>query len=871
MSAGAGVSNAGISKVQNRIWRRPSASVVSGGSYALAMAALAAWAAWPIYRDGAFLLLAGVATLAGLLIAGASRLWAWPGWLTAAATAATFLVVGVPLAVPSALTSIERVPGGFVELLLGTVTAWKDLITVQLPIGTYRNLLVPALVVFLVGTVLVATLVWRTTRPGRSSAIAVGVALSMVLFGLGFGASVSSSPIEVGPLVVPAPRETAVGLLALVVSLVFLAWRTADARTHALRRAAHASGVRLSRRRTASDTRRALLAGGMVLAGVAAAALIVPGAAQSLPRDVLRSGVGPELAIRSSVSPLGEYRSYFSNAEFGATLFTVTSDGPLPARVRLATLDAYDGETFRAFDVAASGDEARFTRVPSMLNPDQGEPSTVRVEIGEYGGIWMPMVGSLASVRFEGPRAASLADAFYYSAATAAGVQIAGGGFAARDAYELRVSLPDARDVASLTPPASASAADVEPPESLKQWIKDQDAGAGGAALGELVDRLRARGYLSHALTVPQTGDPAAWTAALGDYGFQPSASGHSLARIDTMFRQLLARQTEAGVAADQGVDESLVAAIGDDEQFATAAALIAEQLGFPARVVVGVRLDAQQGLPACVGGVCQGGDMSAWIEVQASDGEWVPLDVTPQHTIGVQRDAKQQRDPENVTELRPDTAQEVVPPAPVQQDSIKAAEDEPDAALDLTLLWTVLRVIALVVLIAALVFGPFATVIAAKALRRRARRSEGEPGTRIVGGWDEYVDAALDRGLTAPSELTRRELAAHFETQSAASSVEGSTAASASAGGSLATLADRAVFAAESPSVEESEEFWRIVDVERGMLSQGAGTWQRLRAAVSLRSFARHLSPSKAARARAAAWLPERRKRTRSSGPRQS
>ena len=868
MSAGVGVS---ASSVQSRLWWRPSSSVVAGGLYAIAMAAVAAWAAWPIYRDGAFLLLAAAATLAGLLIAGASRLWAWPVWLTAAVTAATFLVVGVPLAVPSALTSIARVPSGFVELLLGTVTAWKDLITVQLPIGSYRNLLVPALVVFLVGTVIVATFVWRTKHPGRSSAIAVGVALSMVLFGLGFGASVSSSPIELGSVTVPAPRETAVGLLALVLSLLFLAWRTADERTRALRRAARSSGVRLSRRRTASDTRRALLAGGMVLAGVAAAALIVPSAAQSLPRDVLRSGVGPELVIRSSVSPLGEYRSYFSNAEFGATLFTVASDGPLPQRVRLATLDAYDGETFRASDVAARGDDARFTRVPSKLDPDQGEPSTVRIEIGDYSRIWMPMAGSLASVRFEGPRAASLADAFYYSAADAAGVQIAGGGFAGRDAYELRVSLPEVRDVATLTPPTSAAATQVEPPESLKQWIKDQDAGTGGAALVELVDRLRARGYLSHALAVPQADDPAAWTAALGDYGFQPSASGHSLARIDTLFRQLLARQTEAGAAAAQGGDASLVAAIGDDEQFAAAAVLIAEQLGFPARVVVGVRLAEQEGLPSCVGGVCQGGDMSAWIEVQASDGEWVPLDVTPQHVIGVQRDAKQQRDPENVTELRPDTAQEVVPPAPVQQDSVKTDDDEPDAPLDLTLLWAVLRVTALVLLIAALVLGPFVTVIAAKALRRRARRSEGEPGARIVGGWDEYVDTALDQGFTAPNDLTRSELAAHFAAQSAAGSAKGAPAASTTAAGSLATLADRAVFAAESPSDDESADFWRIVDTERGMLSQGTGTWQRLRAAVSLRSFARHLSPSKAARARAAAWLPERRKRTRPSGPRQS
>src|SRR3546814_9538657 len=76
---------------------------------------------------------------------------------------------------------------------------------------------------------------------------------------------------------------------------------------------------------------------------------------------------------------------------------------------------------------------------------------------------------------------------------------------------------------------------------------------------------------------------------SLAGYSFQPSAAGHSLARIDTMFSRLLERESDPRAAAS----DNYVAAVGDDEQFAVATALIARELGFPARVVVGARLSA--------------------------------------------------------------------------------------------------------------------------------------------------------------------------------------------------------------------------------------------------------------------------------------
>ena len=139
------------------------------------------------------------------------------------------------------------------------------------------------------------------------------------------------------------------------------------------------------------------------------------------------------------------------------------------------------------------------------------------------------------------------------------------------------------------------------------------------------------------------------------------------------------------------------------------------------------------------------------------------------------------------------------------------------------------LRIAAIVLLVLLLLAGPFALVIAAKAVRRHGRRTQGTPAERIAGGWDEYVDAAVDAGRDTSSALTRSELAEAFGTAS---------------GGMLARDADRAVFSDVAVSPEDAEDFWRVVEAERADLASERGVWRGILATVSLRSFVRHLAP---------------------------
>lgn len=823
---------------------RSGARIAAGSIYVATISVLAATAAWPIYRSLSFLILVLAAAAVGTAIAATTRALRWPAWLTALVTFGSLIVLGVPVAVPSRMTSLPEAVAGLGEVLVGSVTAWKDLLTIELPAGAYRNLLVPALIVFLFGITAALLLAWR--RP-PTSALAVLVGLGMVGFGLLFGRTSVSAPLEIGPLTLAAPVETAIGALSLVASLVWLAWQTYEERSRALRRAASASGVRLSRSRGASDARRMALGAGMIALSVVAAGAIVPSVAQGAERTVLRSGVGPETALTRAISPLTEYRTNFAEPRAGTVLFRVAADDTAAERVRLATLSHYDGETFRAVDPRGDVDAGRYLRVPARLDAGEGTPLTADIRIGQLTGIWLPTLGRVQSIAFEGTRASALADSFYYSREAWGGVQVADGGVRAGDAYTVTAVAPAAVPLDQIDAPG-VPAGQVDPPESLQRWVAEHTEGNGGAALAGLVDLLRERGYLSHAVSIDPESPPA-WMSEIPGYSFESSASGHSLARIDAMFRALLDREAEVGDAA-----LPLVAAVGDDEQFSVAVALIAGELGFPARVVVGARLAAEDGLRTCDAGACRGGDIVAWTEVQAATGEWIPIDVTPQTAVAPLSDLTLQRDPQNETEVRPENAEEVVPPDPVQQDAPSTDETDDEVAADLTGLWAALRISGIALLIAGLILGPFAVILAAKALRRRSRRRGDDPTARIVAGWEEYVDAAVDHGRPVPRTRTREETAVDYATPR---------------GILLADRADRAVFATDSVTSAESDEFWRIVEDERRVFSQRETVWRSLIAAVSLRSFTREISPRGAPSG--APRRQERRSRRRDGGSRPS
>jgi hypothetical protein len=806
--------------------------VIVNSLFVVALVSIGAYSAWPIYQSQSYLVLVGcaVAFAAAISFVGLIQRWTWFTILLVAI--GTYLLIGVPLGVPSALENPAQLGPAWLQFISATVFGWKQLVTVTIPVGTYQGLLVPALFLFFFASVGALSLSWRAQR---LYLLAVPILLLVPLFGLAFGSS-SESP---RPSVLAFPfagREFYTGLGALLILLTFLVWRSRHARRIALR-AAVGAVTRHGRANTAGSLRRAALAIIMLLVGVVVAAWVVPDL-DGNDRQVLRTAIAPPINLSEFVSPLTQYRSYFDSPTYDAELFHVDGDLAVAGRLRLAVLSYYDGEVYRVTDptVGEGGRETAFARIPSTLRPGaEGTSEKLGVTVGAYSGAWLPTAGALRSIEFSGADAGALADGMFYNEISNAAVQlhVLGDG----DAYSFVATVSDAeRSLESLDKPAEPTNmvdAQLIPP-SLVTWVRAQSLGTDAASLQQLIDRLRARGYLSHALVEPTAAD-SAWLSELGDYAFEPSLSGHSLGRIDALFSSLNSKQH----GTDSRVDADLVAAVGDDEQFAVATALVAQYLGFPSRVVLGFDLESSDpDVPACAGGSCTGKNLIAWVEVQGADGSWATVDVSPQHTNAIAPINDQQQDPHNLTDVLPETANEVQPPEANPFGGDQSVQNNEAAHPDLVVLIAVLRLVGASLLALLVGFAPFLTILVAKTRRRRARLRAPDVESRIVGGWDEYIDAALDFGKPLPRSETRVEIARLYATPRAIQ---------------LATMADRAVFHAELPDHATSEQFWVIVEAERRSLAAGTSRWQRIRSAVSLRSFLPHLQAEHPVRQRRA------------------
>ena len=807
---------------------------VINAAFVVAMMLVAVWAAWPIYQDVSYLVMAGGAILAGLALAwfGARRGWSWFTLLLS--VLGGYLLLGVPLAVPSALTSVPNVLGGLLDLVTATVFSWKELVTIQLPVGSYQTLLAPAFLLFLGGTTVALSLAWRGKRLFY---LAVPVILAVQLFGLVFGSSAVSIPLTVVGLSVPAPRESLIGLAALLLAFGFLAWRTHLARSEALDLAARTTGVRRTPGGLGGRVRRGILAGGVLVLAIGVSLGGLAAVAATPAREVLRSSIDPAVDLREYISPLSQYRSYFSAERYDQELFTVTGDALTiddgsASRVRLAVLSYYDGEVFRVVNPAAGESDqiTAFARVPHS-RASTAERITTRFDISGYTGVWMPGADALSSIRFAGDRAAELSDGFFYNAGTASGIQL--NALENGDRYTVVTEpLTDAATLAGLASPVGDTLDDELIPASLSDWVDAQAVTNDGAGLAELVTRLRERGYLSHALTAPPVEAPAgdSWTADLAGYQFSPSLSGHSVARIDALFTALLEKQNSTTATENS----ALVAAIGDDEQFAVATALLARHLGFESRVVLGFTLGAATsagaagatGAPgACLQGVCSGQNLAAWVEVAGSDEKWVTVDATPQFQNPLAPIDDTTRDPQYNTEVIAESATEQRAPEANPTSGEDQQEQEQATGPDLAWLFAALKIggISLAALLA--ISTPFLVILGAKLKRRRDRSRAVDVSARFAGGWDEYIDAAVDRGLADQGSMTRVEIASHYE------SVGGSV---------LAHLADRAVFGPVPPETGDSDAFWALVTAERAGLAASGTRRDRWRAALSLRSFSR-------------------------------
>jgi hypothetical protein len=735
---------------------------------------LASSSLWPIYQTGQYVVLVTVAVLMGTVIAAVGAYFRWPSWAMVAAGFLAFLASGVPLAVPDE-TSSGVLPSlaGLRDLLSGVALGWKQLLTITLPVGTYQALLVPALVLVLGATITGVSVALRA-KWGE-----LGVIPPVIIFvvGIAFGPDRDSNP---GWLT----------LALLGVILITLIWRRWRRRRAAIRELARstpdADGKPLATASYGGPVLRGLVAGGLILVIAGGAAL---GTTALLPpngsRQVLRTSVVQPFDPRDYASPLAGFRRYLLADKSSQIQFQVNGL-PAGARIRVATLDSYDGVVYAVGSSAVDSASGTFVRIPSTVDQShvQGTQLSLNVTLEGYSGVWLPTVGDFESVTFHGAAAAQLDNNFYYN--NTGGTAAVLGGVGSGESYSLTAVLPtqpDATQLDKVTPGSATVPRVAVLPDGLAQHLDSYVAGqtTTGARLVAMLDGLKQEGYISHGIDPSQP----------------PSRSGHAADRIAQLF-----------------TDPQM---IGDAEQYSVAAALMARQLGFPARVVFGF---APQGSAATLD--VTGADVSAWIEVDTAQYGWVTIDPTP---AARPIPAEQPQDPNKVARPEP-----IVPP-PSNQAKPQEAQTAPDAsqsptdAIDPVLLVVlqVLKVTAIVALVLLILAAPFLLIVAAKLRRRRIRRRADSALQRVRGGWDEFEDSVMDHGLQPPPAATRSEVAGVVGTLPSRV---------------LAAVADRAVFAPGEVDPDDADRVWDAVAELRASLDAPLTRRRRILAMISLRSL---------------------------------
>ncbi|GAA3591516.1 transglutaminase-like domain-containing protein [Klugiella xanthotipulae] len=752
--------------------------VVANTLFFVALMLLAAVSLWPIYQQVHIFVLAAVTITLGAGIALLGALTKLPTWLTPLLAALVYAVVGGGMAVPTyAVATYLPSLSGLRELVLGTGLGWKRLLTVDAPVGTYQGLMVPAFVVLLLGTVLGLSAVLRSRRFAAAGVLGP---LAVYAFGIVFGVSNVHAPVDgIDPSWWLAGQSFA--CIALVVSwMLWRARRRHDVATAVVTSDENSLVVAASA--VWPRIRAALVAGLVLLVGGSVAGVGVHLVAPATARQVLRDSIQPPFNPRDYASPLSSFRSYLSDEVINEPLFTVKGL-PAEGRIRIATLDYYDGVLYRVGSPTAETEASDFSRVPFRVDESarEGEEASVTITIAGYRGVWMPTVGWLSEVTFAGSRAAALNESFFYNAS--GGTAVVTSGLKEGDSYTLNAVVPDILsevELAKVTPGGARIETLDEMPSVIGSTVKDWSAGEDtpGQKLSAVLAQLR-EGYISH-----------------GGTNEIYSRPGHALDRIV------------------QFLDEPLL--LGDAEQYAVAMSLLAQELGYPSRVVFGF-------LPNAEGETVRGSNVTAWTEINTREHGWVAVDATPEWRKIPEEKPK---DLEKVSQPL-----SVPPPPPPESDEAivpyrpegEMRDPDPDAPEWVGILLGILAVAGWVVLVIGVIVAPFAIILLAKLFRRRRRYQALEPLDRVTGGWREVVDLAIDHGADSVGTQTRVEYAESLDEPRILA---------------LAYGADRMVFSPEPVVPESVDHYWTEVTDLRKNWSDTMTRRQKWKSALSLRSL---------------------------------
>ncbi|WP_278256375.1 hypothetical protein [Nocardioides convexus] len=288
--------------------------------------------AWPLgaaFTGRRWLLAVTVGLVLGVAVGWLSARFRWGPWLTTLAAAASYLAVGSAVALPAkARNGFLPTADSLHDVVVGTVDAWRESLTLPTPLGETGVVIIVPLVTGLVGGLVCAVLLWRSRAPGLAGLVLGLVVVVAAAFG----------DIQAGGVLVR-------GIVVTAVAVVWLRWRL----------------LRQVRTRWGRRVLATLVVVGV--AGGAAVGLGVLGGASG-ERVVLRDHVDPPFDPHDYPSPLAKFRYYKKEpVKTGTTLFTVDGleSGTL---VRFAVMDRL--RRHRVERLRRTGLAARLRHLPPL-------------------------------------------------------------------------------------------------------------------------------------------------------------------------------------------------------------------------------------------------------------------------------------------------------------------------------------------------------------------------------------------------------------------------------------------------------------------------------------------------------------------------
>lgn len=702
--------------------------------------------------------------------------------ITSALALGAYLVLGTVLAVPDAAIA------GFVPsldslrtLLLGVVFAWKDMLTVGVPVGTAGGVLIVPFLSSLLTALVAGILTWRAKAPYWP----LLPVLALFVTGIAFSTNAAFLTVERG-----------IGLTVIAIAWATFrrdALRRSDTRKVSVNRPQSDAGTAQRARIRRLGTAAAVIAASMTITAVAA-----PLVTASDDRKVLRNVVVPPFDPKDYITPLASFRTFVKDKK-DDTLFVVKGL-PRDGRVRLGALDAFNGTNYN-MDPNGSGNFSKVgdtKSINTLADTSSVVPTNdyaIDITIEDYQGFFVPGGRKTTGLSFD-QSASGAASGLYFNSGTDTAVTTKG--LSKGDSYSVQVSDPVKLEHGQLT---QYDFAKVTLPDALEvPPVVGSQANDLSADAPTAIDRVRQ--IEAH---FQKTG---AFSNGLVTEGQLPSVSGHSSSRIRNL---LTAKQM-----------------LGDDEQYAVAMSLMLRHLGIPSRVVMGFYPDPTSPENGAGEVKITGKDVHAWVEVAFDRVGWVSFDPTPpKDNIPIPPD------PENKSKPKPQVLQ---PPPPPQEPADLPPDSSPDA-LDADqkknnpwLFWgALLGALGVALIPLSILTLPLLIIALLKSRRRKSRFTEGHPAQRVGGGWNEVLSLATDMGAGIDTRATRRESAAVV---AEAFPSTGTTTTM------LARRADASIFGAGQPSEEEVKEYWTIVDGSLKEMTATVGFWRRQRARFSPRSL---------------------------------